>query len=801
MRSITNRIKKGMCLCLTATLLSGCQTSLMGDGGVGSGSEGTALSKANSQTLEALATELTTEPLSYEVDPSTFSLEISKGQTRASVSLPGEERAVTEYKTEGQNTSWFYPEENISVSLEAKENYLKVRIKSDASAAAENIFEWPSVAGAAYYMPIGEGKRIPADNTVWQEYLAGQEFSVIEQLSMPFFAVDSGDCAVLYIMENPYRSDMIFDGEEGRTEKIAFSIRQQFPEIDTQKETSFRIYMTDNNPVIAAKLYRGYVIEQGRFVTLEQKADKNENIRKLYGAPHIYLWGENLISPEDINWPAFRAAADSGVFLRLKEFAAVTESGAEALTAFSEIENQDYVAEYQKNVICRYLSEVLRRVDFYNPSDFPVSDDKMNLYSSQGIQNLSETDLLQFNKHSLAANLPKAFQPAETWMDHGTVNLLSELKESGIDRAFIGLNSWEQAYAKPELVKQAVESDYLIGPYDSYHSIHKPGEEKWITAKFEDVSLYEAGTVLDKTGEKEAGFQNVGRKLNPTLSMPSVTQRTETIMSSGIDFNSWFIDCDATGEIYDDYTPGRMTTRQQDLKARLERMGYIRDQLGMIIGSEGGHDFAAADIAFAHGIELKSFSWMDEDMKKNKDSEFYIGGYYNPTGGVAAHFSKPIQVKEKYYTLFVDPRYDIPLYKLVYNDSVITTYHWDWSTFKIVDAVPDRMVRELLYNVPPLYHLDSKEWQLYKPSIEMHTGIWSEFSKKAILQEMTDFSYLLKDGSVQMSQYGDNLWVIGNFGDKPFMYDDGNEKTEIPPHSALIHMDKRFELYTPSAIS
>ena len=71
-------------------------------------------------------------------------------------------------------------------------------------------------------------------------------------------------------------------------------------------------------------------------------------------------------------------------------------------------------------------------------------------------------------------------------------------------------------------------------------------------------------------------------------------------------------------------------------------MAYIRDQYHMVIGSEGGNDFAASTIAYAHGIELKSFSWMDEDMKSNKDSEFYIGNYYYPSGGVAAHFSKVI---------------------------------------------------------------------------------------------------------------------------------------------------------------
>ena len=36
--------------------------------------------------------------------------------------------------------------------------------------------------------------------------------------------------------------------------------------------------------------------------------------------------------------------------------------------------------------------------------------------------------------------------------------LLQEMKEGGIEHAWIGLNSWEQAYGKPELVETAAVS-------------------------------------------------------------------------------------------------------------------------------------------------------------------------------------------------------------------------------------------------------------------------------------------------------------------------------------------------------
>lgn len=270
-------------------------------------------------------------------------------------------------------------------------------------------------------------------------------------------------------------------------------------------------------------------------------------------------------------------------------------------------------------------------------------------------------------------------------------------------------------------------------------------------------------------------------------------------MDNQLPFNSWFIDCDATGEIYDDYTPSHITTQEEDLAARLERMSYIRDQYGHVVGSEGGNDFAAADIAYAHGIELKSFSWMDDDMKKNKDSEYYIGKYYNPAGGVAEHFSKRIPVKEQYYAVFADPKYDIPLFKLVYNDSVITSYHWDWSTFKIQGAVADRMVREVLYNVPPLYHLDAVEWENYREDIINHQSVWSEFSKTAVMEEMTGFEYLSKDGSIQKTVFGDAAAAVANFSDSSYQYEGaGIEPAEIPAHSVLIEMENRRTVYTPS---
>ncbi len=66
------------------------------------------------------------------------------------------------------------------------------------------------------------------------------------------------------------------------------------------------------------------------------------------------------------------------------------------------------------------------------------------------------------------------------------------------------------------------------------------------------------------------------------------------ILQNGPKYNPWFIDCDATGEIYDDYSAKHITRQEQDLKARLQRMDYISQEKGMVVGSEGGNDFASS---------------------------------------------------------------------------------------------------------------------------------------------------------------------------------------------------------------
>lgn len=504
--------KKGICIMMTAVLFGGCAKP----------------SEEEKVLTEDKNLEEKQEVLAYEADPNDFSLNIKWKDRFIPVSLPSGEHKAENIKEEDGVMKWEYPEESLAVTLTPHAGYLDVEIESTTE--EDHNFSWPYVSGETYYMPFGEGKRIPGDDAVWSSHLKGQIYSAVEQLSMPFFSSAGDDYAVTYIMENPVRSSLVFS--EG--DQIDFSVLQEYREIDESKVNRLRIYVTDKDPVNSAKVYRQYKIEQNQFVTLKEKAEQNPNVEKLFGAPHIYLWGDFVISPDDINWADFRNSLKGPVMEYILSYLDGSEYKDEVTQTLDEISTQDYASLYQKNIICRFLTEVLMDDDFYQQDHLPAEGSQIDAYLKKGKENLDQSELIQLNKYALAENMPGVFKSVKTWMDASTVDILNGMKEAGIDHAWIGLNSWEQAFSKPELAGTAIDNGYLLASYDSYHSIHEPGKEQWITAAFEDTDLYENAAVQKKDGEMEEGFQGVGRKLNPTLSMPAVKERMEKIIGTNI---------------------------------------------------------------------------------------------------------------------------------------------------------------------------------------------------------------------------------------------------------------------------
>ncbi|HBZ80295.1 MULTISPECIES: glycoside hydrolase [Brevibacillus] len=715
-------------------------------------------------------------PFSFEVKPETFELFVESGGSRERASEPLPARRVENLHKSEQEVSWNYPDDKLQVKIAKEADHLQISL---TSTGAES-FSWPQVKAQSYMLPLGEGKWIPAADKAWQSFLREESLAFSESFSMRFFALNQEKFAIFYMVDNMFNNTLDFAADPA----ISMQFTHEFPSINPDKSYSFRLYVTENDPVQIAGLYKQIIQNQGEFTTLAQKAAANPNVEKLYGAPHFYIWNKTFLAEDDVKWAmlAKKLGKDFTNWL-VKLLADNKEDGQESIAQLKEIMKQDYVAAYQRKAILNGFNYALRSRDFYNPQLFAgIADSKAKALIAKGVEQLDEVELYELNKRLLKSVLQDAVPAVEQWGDTDSLKLLQKMQQAGIARAWIGLPDWTAAYMKPAFIGQANDAGYLIATYDSYHSIHKEENPDWNTAIFADKSLYEKATIAKKNGEKKGGFLQRGRLLNPTLSLPSVKQRMSEIMGTGVRFNSWFIDVDAAGEFHDDYSKEHTTTQQQDMQAKLARMNYIRDEWDMVIGSETGNDFASGSIAYAHGIETPVIRWSDPDMRQNKTSPYYVGGYWSPAGEIPERYAKQVPLKDEYRHVYLDPAYSLPLFKLVYNESVITSHHWEWGSLKIKGEVGTRMLGELLYNVPPLYHLDNRVWESNKETIMRHLQVWTPFHQKAVQRPMTDFAVLTKDRLVQKAVYGQDLQVIVNYSSKDFTY----ENKLVKAKSALI---------------
>jgi len=379
------------------------------------------------------------------------------------------------------------------------------------------------------------------------------------------------------------------------------------------------------------------------------------------------------------------------------------------------------------------------------------------------------------------------------WGDGVSSKMLDSLRATGFDRLWLGSPGWKGLRDNPRAIQKAKAFGYLIGPYDSYDSVHSPDakpDDTWETAQF-DRKLFNVGAIELANGAKKSGFQQKGYYASEKAVEPYVKERVDRLMKE-FNCNSWFIDCDAAGEFYDDFSATHPATQEEEMRARLRRMSWIRDVHQLVIGSEGGAAYSAGTIHFAHGIMCSVFGWSDPVLKA-KTSKYFLGAYY-PDDGPSVFF-KPVPLAPEYYHVLFDPRFRLPLYETVFHDSVVVTNHWTLPSLKFSDQVVERALMEQLYNVPPLYHLNSHEFSKRKAWMKAQYAFFSPLHRLVGLLPMTDFAWLTIDHAVQRTVFGNAVEIIANFRPETYTY----AGRQVPGHSAfsLVRSTGKVSAFTP----
>lgn len=356
----------------------------------------------------------------------------------------------------------------------------------------------------------------------------------------------------------------------------------------------------------------------------------------------------------------------------------------------------------------------------------------------------------------------------------------------------------------PEFIQKAVQLGYLIGPYDSFHTMHNPKQADSPNTIFED--LYPAACIRNQDGKINVGFAGKGCHASSeafVLQQPknkSLYQRIDNFLKTGI--NSYFLDCDATGELFDDYSTQHPMTKDKDRANRLERMTYIASEKKMVLGSETAVAWAIPAIAFAHG----NFSVFNYNPSVSKNSynlneeihwpfSFYFrkfkayGLWWPPEKPTL--FFKQINVSTDYIKAKYDPRYRLPLFQTVFHEALITTDRWEISHLKIKNAVKERELLELLYGVPSIWSLDLEDIKKHSAHLRKLYQFFSSLHKIIATEDLKNFIWLDNERLIQQINFGDKIKLTANFSNIPYH--------DIPPKSLEAHWlkDDKKEYYSP----
>ena len=674
-----------------------------------------------------------------ELDPATLALRVTPaGEASVQASSGVAAHAVADMQADAEQASWQWDNGAYRLTARLEQRDLSLIINARDPGELPLLRQPAAAMGQGLIWPLAEGHYVPAGNGVWKTFLLEQgEVNTTQDLSLPLWGVDHGSFTLNWLLTNPYNNRLEWSADG---EGLALSLAHEFTRLEPSAPMTLRLHLGAADPLAGAKRYRQWLVEQGRYEPLLDKLRQTPEAEKLLGASHVYLWGNDLLGLDDVrDWPLLLK------LLRGHELMGLLDKEAAQVLA-----RTGTLDRYQKTVLLRGVNSAI------------------NKKARQTWQATDEPDMLKLAegygalRHKLATAFAGALRDnPETWGSTLSAKTLKSLQDAGLPRLLLTLGEgWEGGLWHPEAIQAGVNAGYLMAPYDSYETALSTTENPdWTTAHLGAKAYRDCAIVL-KNGTLKTGFQQSGHYTDPRCVRPLLEARTKAVQARA-GFNAWFLDAYATSMVFDSYRDGAAMTQAQNAEGNIDASRWLNSVLKLPAGSEDGNAITAQGILFAHGMQTPVIGWGDRQMTKDKQSPYYVGNWYPPEQ--PAVFFKPVPLKEPFRTVYFEPSMRLPLYQAVFHGSVITTHHWLFDSLKLSNVQVENELTQLLYNVPPLYHLSAATLKQRLPVIQRQDRFFRPLHQRLATQAMTDFRWLTADKQVQETTFADGTRLVANF--------------------------------------
>ncbi|KZX70310.1 glycosyl hydrolase [Vibrio sp. HI00D65] len=696
------------------------------------------------------------------INPSTLTIDWNGLSVNSdALTVDGIPQTIAKITRDSTNASWTLMPSRIAVKAELNQGELDLRftLPSDIKVKRNQPIElaWFDLAEKetqTLLLPFNEGMRVPTDHKLWTNYLANNHSgsNTTQDLKMPFWTTQQSDQFISYQLINPTNNQLFFNDVTSESiskskSLIDMSASHQFTVLNQSQPFAVRITLGDSM-LDGAKQYRDWRIANGLSESLGTKQRRNPDISKLIGASHVYLFGKDPLSIQDVkDWWGLK----EWYFERSK--LKISDEAKRGLSPLSR--GKDWLSQYHKQLLLDSISQSLKSL-------YPVTSPTLtdNTIEAQYVA-------AQSRKKWLSEHASPFLNSPDAWGQALSSGMIDNLINAGLNKLWLGFDNWMPAFYQPNAVELAKQTGYLVGTYDSYNTaIPIELNDSWLTAQLPDP-IRNTCAIEQANGALKKGFRGKGFYLNPNCHLDYVKQRAKDIINFG-HFNSLFLDVDATAMASEDYSDN--TSELQMLSDFNNRMHWLSEQPSLILGSEDGNSLTTKGIAFAHGLETIGFGWTDKEMKQDRQSPYFLGRWY--PGHKPDFFFKPAKVKEPYKSLLFSPQYRVPLYQAVFHDEVINMHHWHSDSLKFTDVKTNRDLTAMLYNTPAMVHLTRDEalkststrliaLKHYQDGFEpIHEQLWNK--------TLIDFAWLDTHGAVQQTTFSDGSTIIANFSDQAF---------------------------------
>jgi hypothetical protein len=666
-----------------------------------------------------------------------------------------------------------YPDMNLICQLTFRKN---LDISAEFPSTKSQTICWPSISVSKKYhfliWPKNEGYYIPFSDSLFAKSFDGDKIDAVS-LSLPFWAVEKDLATTMYELVNPFHNEILFEDHDST---MVMKVRHRFtPNAALKEPHSICItHLSNYSPITPAQHFRKKLEENHDLVTLADKIKSVPLTERMIGAPMAHLIPGLFFTKYDIREGKMislaRAICEDGRNQRGLAGKQWNKLEPDQRDFLNEVASSTKLNNYQQVTFIRIINK------WFN-------EDGMNDEFAKDKRKNAE---LFYNAYS------EYLYPPAAWGDGASIRMIDALKSAGIDHVILQAEGHQFASDHKEAAGYAFDQGFLFGIYDSYHSIHDPSaygtDDSWETAQMPEVS-FDSVRMINENGTYYIGFRASGGQANPKAIRNYFEFRVNRNFND-IPYSYYFIDCDAFGEYYDDFSTLHPLTRQEDAAERIDRLNWLRAQKKVPIGSEKGISLFSNVLDINEGVATPLFGFRDKDMR-DKNSEYFTGGWWPPE--MSEIKFKEVPLKEKYKHLHFDPRFKIPLWETVYHDCLISTAHPASPSLKYSNVKTDVALTEMFYQYPPLYNLNYDYFRKNKDRILHHYKFYSKTHPQTVKYPVSEFEFLTRDRLVQRIQFG-NIRLIANYRTISYSF----KGYDIPGKSLLfIDEDGVQSIYNP----